>query len=130
AFGTALERFDATDDLPAMAGAHCDWAIFEERHGDPVRARELYAAGAALWAAQQLTRFEAWGNAGLAAVLARLGDAEGAASVGDRARAAFVTAGDALGVAEIDRSAGAKRAQSHPDLGSPRPSPTHPRGSP
>jgi predicted ATPase len=102
AFGTALERFDATDDLPATAGAHCDWAVFEERHGDPVRARELYAAGAALWAAQQLARYEAWSNVGLAAVLARLGDAEGAASVGDRARAAFVTGGDALGVAEID----------------------------
>jgi predicted ATPase/DNA-binding SARP family transcriptional activator len=102
AFGTALERFDATDDLPAMAGAHCDWAIFEERHGDPVRARELYAAGAALWGAQQLTRYEAWGNVGLAAVLARLGDADGAASVGDRARAALVTTGDPLGIAQLD----------------------------
>jgi predicted ATPase/DNA-binding SARP family transcriptional activator len=102
AFSAALVRFEATDDLPAMAGARTDWAIFEERFGDPERARQLYAAGAALWGAQHLARPEAWGNLGLAAVLETLGAADDAAAARQRVRAAFVDAGDAHGVREVD----------------------------
>jgi predicted ATPase/DNA-binding SARP family transcriptional activator len=102
AFAAALERFEATDDLPAMAGARTDWAIFEERFGDPERARDLYAEGAALWGAQRLARNEAWGQLGLAAVLQALGATDEATATRRRARAAFVGVGDARGAQEVD----------------------------
>jgi predicted ATPase/DNA-binding SARP family transcriptional activator len=101
AFATALRRFAATDDLPAMAGTHGDWAVCEERAGDLERARPLYAESARLWAAQHVDRNEAWAQTGLAAVLHALGDRE-AAATGEHARAAFLAVGDGLGLAELD----------------------------
>jgi tetratricopeptide (TPR) repeat protein len=101
-FGAALRRFEATDDLPAMAGARMNWAIVEERDGDPLRARDLYAEGAALWTRQRLPRAAAWGAVGHAATLAALDDDAAAEAVRAEARASFVALGDRLGIATLD----------------------------
>jgi predicted ATPase len=104
AFAGALQHFEATDDLPAMAGARGDWAVFEERYGDLERARDLYASAAELLRAQQLARHEAWCIVGLLGAAHALGEggAEANVAAGERARAAFVAEGDARGAAQID----------------------------
>jgi tetratricopeptide (TPR) repeat protein len=101
AFAAALYRFEATDDLPAMAGARTNWALVEERLGELDRARELYTAGAAVWGAQRIPRNEAWARVGLAAVLDRLGEQDAAATVREQVRAACTAVGDPLGVAAV-----------------------------
>jgi tetratricopeptide (TPR) repeat protein len=101
-FAAALERFEATDDLPAMAGTHQDWAVAEERAGEMARARELYATAAGLWAGQGLPRWAAWSNVGLIATLHALGEETEAAEVRRRARETFLLIRDGRGVAVLD----------------------------
>jgi predicted ATPase/DNA-binding SARP family transcriptional activator len=110
-FAAALRRFEATDDLPAMAGSRMDWAIVEECCGEWERARDLYADGAALWHAQRLPRNGAWGQVGQAAALDALGDHVGADAVRGEARAAFVALGDGLGSETLDAQRPLPRAR-------------------
>jgi hypothetical protein len=106
-FAAALDRFEATDDLPAMAGTHMDWAIVEERLGELQRARELYAIAAGLWAGQGLPRGTAWCNVGLIGTLRALGAHDEEADVRDRARATIAMLGDTIGLALLE-DAGAR----------------------
>ncbi|WCB92575.1 hypothetical protein DSM104299_01271 [Baekduia alba] len=105
----ALERFEATDDLPAMAGTHQNWAIVEERAGDVARARELYALAAGLWAGQGLARWAAWCNVGLIGTLHALGERAERDEVRRRSRETFALLGDTRGLALLDADAAALR---------------------
>ncbi|WP_035127614.1 AfsR/SARP family transcriptional regulator [Conexibacter woesei] len=99
-FTAAVERFEATDDLPALAGTHMDWAIAEERAGDLARACELYALASGLWAGQGLPRWAAWAALGHLATLGAEGRAEtGAQDVRRRTRDTFAQIGDTRGIA-------------------------------
>jgi predicted ATPase len=98
----ALAHTEAVDDLPAMAGVQTNWAIGEERLGEPERAARLYEDGCELLRPQRLKRIEAWGRVGLHAVCLALGDEPRAQAALQRARALFVTVGDARGVRETD----------------------------
>ena len=98
----ARDRFLATDDLPAIAGAHGNWGIVEERAGEAERARELYAQAAAAWRAQRLGRLEGWQTLACGAMQLALGDSEAAVASLRCARAGLAGAADARGVAEAD----------------------------
>ena len=101
-FAAAVERFEATDDLPALAGTHMDWAIAEERAGEPARACELYALPSGLWAGQGLPRWAAWCGVGRLATLDARGEETEAADVRRRARETFALIGDTRGMALLD----------------------------
>jgi predicted ATPase/DNA-binding SARP family transcriptional activator len=112
AFAGALERFEATDDLPAMAGAHMNWAIVEESVGEIERARQLYTVGSGLWGSQSVPRVAAWCDVGLVGSLRALGDEDEEARVRGRAHDTFARLGDAVGLAVLgDRPAARGEAQ-------------------
>jgi predicted ATPase/DNA-binding SARP family transcriptional activator len=99
-FAAAVERFEATDDLPALAGTHMDWAIAEEHAGEPARACELYALSSGLWAGQGLPRWAAWAGLGHLATLGAGGQQDVAAQdVRRRTRDTFAQIGDTRGIA-------------------------------
>ncbi|HEY6760901.1 MAG TPA: AAA family ATPase, partial [Baekduia sp.] len=110
-YAAALERFEATDDLPAMAGTHQDWATVEERSGNVARARELYAVAAGLWSSQGLPRWAGWCNLGLIATLEALGETAAVVDVRRRARDTFALLGDVRALELLDEGGGAKPAQ-------------------
>jgi hypothetical protein len=97
-----LAHLEAVDDLPAMAGAHINWAIGEERLGELREAARLYEDGCALLGLQRLQRLEAWGRLALHDVCLTLGDEPRAQTALRRARALFVAVGDAHGVPYTD----------------------------
>lgn len=97
-FQAAVERFEATDDLPALAGTHMDWAIAEEHGGDPARASELYGLSSGLWAGQGLPRWAAWAAVGhLATLDAAARDSTEAEDIRRRTRDTFAQMGDTRG---------------------------------
>jgi predicted ATPase/DNA-binding SARP family transcriptional activator len=101
-FAAAVEHFEASDDLPALAGTHADWAIAEERAGELARARELYALGAGLWTGQGLPRWAAWAAVGhLATLRAGAHDETEAADLRRRAHDTFALIGDTRGLALV-----------------------------
>ena len=97
-----LADLEAVDDLPAMAGAQTNWAIGEERLGELQQAARLYEDGSALLGLQRLHRLEAWARLALHDVYVALGDEPRAQTALQRARALFVTVGDARGVSYTD----------------------------
>ena len=97
-----LADLEAVDDLPAMAGAQTNWAIGEERLGELQQAARLYEDGSALLGLQRLHRLEAWSRLALHDVYVALGDEPRAQTALQRARALFVTVGDARGVPYTD----------------------------
>jgi predicted ATPase/DNA-binding SARP family transcriptional activator len=99
---TTLADLEAVDDLPAMAGTQLNWAIGEERLGELERAARLYENGSALLRVQRLQRLEAWGRLALHDVCVALGDEPRAQTALERARALFVSVGDARGVPYTD----------------------------
>ena len=109
-----MQRGEAVDDLPAMAGTRSNWGLLEERAGRPERAVVLLEAGARLWGTQSLTRFEGWTRASLAAVRDSLGDAEGAGRDRDRAIALLTAAVDARGARRATAKPALKPVQRRP----------------
>jgi predicted ATPase/DNA-binding SARP family transcriptional activator len=97
-----LADLEAVDDLPAMAGAQTNWAIGEERLGELQQAARLYEDGSALLGLQRLHRLEAWARLALHDVYVALGDEPRAQTALQRARALFVTVGDARGMPYTD----------------------------
>jgi len=101
-FERGLERFVATDDLPAIAGARANWAIVEERIGDLGAARDLYGRAAATWRAQHLNRIGAWSALGHGCALHALGAHDEAVAVWRAARIDAADARDARAVTELN----------------------------
>jgi tetratricopeptide (TPR) repeat protein len=98
----ALDRFQATDDLPGIAGAHGNWSLVEERAGEAERARDHCAQAAATWRAQRLDRLEGWARLACAAHEAALGEHDAAVASARTAHHALSGVSDAGGVAEAD----------------------------
>jgi tetratricopeptide (TPR) repeat protein len=98
----ALDRFHATDDLPAIAATHGNWGLVEELAGEPERARDHCAQSAATWRAQRLGRPEGWALLACAAHQATLREHDAAVASARAARAALAGVADAGGVAEAD----------------------------
>jgi tetratricopeptide (TPR) repeat protein len=101
-FGTALGRFVATEDSPAIAGAHGVWGLMEERTGALDEAHDHYALSAAGWIGQGLGRIGGWCAYAAASMSHRLGAAEDALAEASAARDLLAAAGNARGVAACD----------------------------
>jgi predicted ATPase/DNA-binding SARP family transcriptional activator/tetratricopeptide (TPR) repeat protein len=100
AFAETHARFEATDDLPATAGARANRGLMEEAAGELEAARDLYASAAAAWRVQQLDRIGAWLELAHGDQLHALGDAATAAAVWRLAHDTFTAVFDAGGVRE------------------------------
>jgi hypothetical protein len=94
-----LERHEAVDDAPGLAGTLSNWAVTEERGGDLERAAPLFSEAAVLWERQRYGRWAAWLRFAEHETLAALGQAEGAARALALAEAGFTLVGDTRGIA-------------------------------
>jgi tetratricopeptide (TPR) repeat protein len=101
-YAAVIARFEATDDLPAIAGAHANWGVMEERDGDLERAPGLMASGAEFWDRQRTPRFGAWMKMARGCALRALGDDDEARRAWATARATLAVKDDPLGVAILD----------------------------